>query len=120
MLKWNQLVEGEGASCCPKGPQTQWAPKGGGQINFDDDEYNDDDDDDVTMILMMTMMNILCFLHPKGPKSWLVSGRATVNYDDNDGNDDDDDDDDNDDDNNYDDHDDDDDVSSKNLFFVGL
>ena len=45
------------------------------------------------MILMRTMMIMMCFLYPSGPKPASAPGGAAINYDYNDGNDDDDDDD---------------------------
>ena len=45
-----------------------------GKKNYDNGDYDDDDDD--LMMRMITMMIIMCFLHPKGPQTWLAPGGA--------------------------------------------
>ena len=85
MLKCDQPRGWKVADHPPKGPQTQLAPEGGRKA--------------MTMmimtmtmmimtmtmmimkmmILMMMMVIVMCFLHPKGPSTWLApGGRKTI------------------------------------------
>ena len=69
MLKCDQPGERKVVDLPPKEPQTQSAPEGGRttmtmMIIM------------MMMMMMLMMMMILCFLHPKGPKTGLAPGGA--------------------------------------------
>ena len=62
------------ADLTPKGPLTQSAPEGGRKTMTMVIMMMMMMMMMIMMIMMMTMMIIMCFLHPKGPQTWLAPG----------------------------------------------